>query len=91
MNTSPVLTSQATATNTRKPTWRIIRKPFYWTTIAMLIFILIDAMVEQIAEKSLLGLRHWLALRALDFILSLSVFLQSRKLEALLDEKENRY
>ena len=37
---------------------------------------------------SLLNESHWIALRVLDFILSISVFLQSKKLENLLDEKE---
>ena len=48
-------------------------------------------MAELLLEKSFLGLRHWLALRALDFIFSLSVFGQSKKLEHLLDEKDEKY
>jgi hypothetical protein len=36
----------------------------------------------------MLGKNHWIALRLLDLILSISVFLQSKKLENLVDEKQ---
>lgn len=36
----------------------------------------------------MLGKNHWIAMRLLDLILSISVFLQSKKLENLLDEKQ---
>jgi len=37
----------------------------------VLMVILVDAMVEQIAQTSVLGTNHWVALRVFDLILSL--------------------
>ena len=51
-------------------------------------FIMIDGAVYEFADNSVLGQNHWVALRILDLFLCISVFLQSRKLENLLDEKE---
>lgn len=56
-----------------------------------LMLILVDAMVEQLGFQSVLEQLHWVALRVLDLILSLQVWMQSKKLESLLDEKEENY
>ncbi len=50
--------------------------------------IMLDAIFEQFCQNSMLGKNHWIAMRLLDLILSISVYLQSKKLENLLDEKQ---
>jgi len=50
--------------------------------------IMVDAIFEYFTASSFLDKNHWIAMRLLDLILSISVFLQSKKLENLLDEKE---
>jgi hypothetical protein len=74
-----------------KSKWRRCRRPFFWFSIAVLVILVIDAALEGTIEKSVLGSTHWVALRVLDLILSISVFMQSRKLENLLDEKEENF
>ena len=81
--------SQLTETK-KRPFWRKCRRPFFWATIVMFFFIMVDAVFELCLEKSFLGLYHWLGLRTLDFILSVLVWLQSRKLEHLLEEKDEK-
>ena len=54
----------------------------------ILVAILVDALCEEFSDKSLLKKNHWLAMRVLDLVISISVWLQSKKLENLLDEKE---
>ena len=54
----------------------------------VLAIIITDALFEGLTESSMLGTNHWISMRVLDLILSISVFMQSKKLESLLDEKE---
>ena len=56
--------------------------------MAILIFIVVDAIVERILGKSLMKDHHISAMRVLDLILSISVFLQSWIMEKLLNEKD---
>jgi len=56
--------------------------------MVILIFIVVDAIIEQILGKSLMTDHHFSAMRVLDLILSISVFLQSWIMEKLLEEKD---
>lgn len=75
----------------KRPTWRKCRRPYFWMSIVALFAIGVDALFEQFLDKSLFESNHWIALRFMDLILSISVFLQGKKLENLLDEKEELF
>lgn len=60
-------------------------------SIVALFAIGMDALFEQFLGKSLFEKNHWIALRFMDLILSISVFLQGKKFENLLDEKEELF
>lgn len=49
---------------------------------------MVDAIIQQLIDKSLMTNHHFSAMRVLDLILSISVFLQSWIMEKLLDEKD---
>ena len=72
----------------RHPWYSKCRRPYFWISIGVLAAIITDALFETIMGQSLLGNHHWIAMRVLDLVLSISVFMQSKKLESLLDEKE---
>ena len=57
----------------------------------VLLSICLDACSEQFIGRSLLETYHWIALRFMVLVLSISVFLQGRKLENLIDEKEELF
>ena len=54
----------------------------------ILIFIIVDAACEEWLDKSLMKNNHWFAIRVLDLILSISVWLQSIKMQDILDAKD---
>jgi len=60
-------------------------------SIVALLAIGVDAICEQFIGRSLFDENHWIALRFMDLILSISIFLQAKKLENLLDEKEELF
>ena len=70
------------------PWYSKCRRPYFWISIIVLVIIITDALFEAMTEHSMLGTNHWISMRVLDLILSISVFMQSKKLESLLDEKE---
>ena len=72
----------------RQPWYSKCRRPYFWISIIVLVIIITDALFEGLTESSMLGTNHWISMRVLDLILSISVFMQSKKLESLLDEKE---
>ena len=56
--------------------------------IVLLFFIYLDATLSLLGSWSLMKSDQWIALRTIDFIISLAVFFQSKKLQKMLDEKE---
>lgn len=65
------------------------RQPYFWLSILILLFIIIDAICQYVKGNSLLQYHHYQAMRVLDLILSVSVFLQSHMMEKLLEEKDD--
>jgi len=84
---------RASESERQRSDWRKCRRPFFWASLFFLFIILCDAIFEMFLEISILGpgQGHWVALRILDLTLSISVFMQSKKLENLMDEKEELF
>ena len=67
-------------TEAKRPCWRICRRPWFWFSCLILLFILTDSLCELIIEKSLMGDNHWIAMKVLDLSLAICVYLQSAKM-----------
>ena len=67
-------------TRAKKPCWRICRRPWFWFSCLILLFILVDSVFELIIEKSLMHDNHWIAMKVLDLSLAICVYLQSAKM-----------
>ena len=78
-------------TEAKRPCWRICRRPWFWFSCLILLFILVDSLFQLIIEKSLMSDNHWIAMKVLDLSLAICVYLQSAKMQNLLDEKEKVY
>lgn len=56
--------------------------------IAVLFLIYTDVALYQFGARNVMKDKQWIALRTVDFILSVVVYFQSRQLGQMLDEKE---
>ena len=56
--------------------------------IAVLFLIYTDVALYQLGARNVMKDKQWIALRTVDFVLSVVVYFQSRQLGQMLDEKE---
>ena len=75
----------------RRTTLQKLRSPLFFISVVAVLGVLIDAMCYVFFNKSLFKQQHWLALRFIDLVLSIIVFVQGRRIGKLLEEKDQLF
>lgn len=65
-----------------------MKRPFFWFAVFVLFLIYLDIALYLFGVRNAMGNEQWFALRIYEFTISIAVYIQSRKLEGMLDDKE---